>query len=489
MGLCYDFMPAFGPQRLIMAPERTDDDAARPLADPQQLLLAAQAPWLARKDWARGTLYDRPGLSLGLWIPGIMGCIFLGISVAFAWDFPRQTHASGWTALLPVLILGSLGIGLTLHTTHRFTRWIKYGGSHLHLETVPIPVGGVCRGTLTLSRRISAGQEVKIRLQCDLATVHEMHSVSPSADERTSQDVNHQLVWEDEETVISDGSGMLAVALAIPNDLPGTTEPNQKFWYSWKLKAEVPGSATSYSAEFDVPVYNIAPTQAQAQDARSIKQVRQQDQAAYQPGPSFRVRVTPAADGGLEIIFPPMRLSVNGALTWPVIFMISMTLFVVAVPTLPIIASVIWTLVNLFIFTWLVKIWLLTERIVVGSGTISFTSGLFRITQTMPFAELKAIHVITGPITRQNAVRIRSTGWKHFDVGDGIRDQRDAEWLAAEMCHAAGIQPTPAGGGNQMAEQMEIMQAFVKDVQGGKINFGPLGNALIDVVGRQKKES
>jgi hypothetical protein len=469
-----------------MAPESSGDPPAGSISD-AQLLLAAKAPWLARQDWARGIVRDRPGLSVNLWVPGIMGCIFLGISVAFAWDLPRQMPAGGWPALLPLLILGSLGIGLTVHTARRLTRWIKYGGSRLQLETVPIPVGGVCRGTLTLSRRVPAGQEVKIRLQCDLATVHEMHSISSSADERTSLETNHQLVWQDEETVVSDGSGTLAVALAIPKDVPGTTEPNQKLWYSWILKAEVPGGATAYCAEFDVPVYNIGATQAQAQAARSIEQVRQHEQAAYQPGPAFRARVSPAADGGLEVIFPPMGLAAH-ALAWSVIFLVSMTLFVVAVSTLPILVSVIWTLVNLFIFTWLIKIWCLTERIVIGSGAVAFTSGLFRITQTMPFADLKAIHAITGPITRQSAVRIRSTGWKHFDVGDGIRDQRDAEWLAAEMSRAAGIQPAPAVHGNEMAEQMEIMQAFVKDVQGGKINFGPLGNAMINVLGRQKSD-
>jgi hypothetical protein len=482
-------MPALAsPGEAVMATDSSSDPSADSLSD-AQLLLASKAPWLARQDWARGIVRDRPGLSLDLWVPGFMGCIFLGISVAFAWDLPRQMRGGGWTALLPLLILGSLGMGLTVHAVHRLTRWIKYGGSRLHLETVPIPVGAVFRGTLMLSRRIRAGQEVKIRLQCDLATVHEMHSISSSADERTSQETNHQLVWQDEETVVSDGSGTLQIALAIPKDVPGTTQPNQKFWYSWTLKAEVPDTATSCAAEFDVPVYSIGATEAQAQDARSIEQARDYEQAAYQPGPSFRVRLSPSADGGLEVFFPPMGLAAKGALAWPVIFLVSMTLFVVATPTLPVLVSVIWTLGNLFIFTWLIKIWLLTERVVIGNNAVSFTSGLFRVTQAMPFADLKTIHVITGPITQRSAIRIRSTGWKRFDVGDGIRDQQDAEWLAAEMSRAAGIQPAPAVRGNEKAEDMEIIQAFVKDVQGGKINFGPLGNALFNVVSRQKKDN
>jgi hypothetical protein len=471
-----------------MAAERTDDDAARPLADPQQLLLAAQSPWLARKDWARGVLYDRPGLSLGLWIPGIMGCIFLGIAAAFAFDLPRQMQAGGWPALLPLLIVGPLGLGLSVHAVRRITRWIKYGSSCLCLDAVPIPVGGVCRGTLSLSRPIPAGQEVKIQLQCDLATVHQMRSLSSNAEERTSEDIQYQLIWQDEATLVSDGSGTLPVALAIPKDVPGTTEQNHKFWYSWTLKVEVPEGATSYRAEFAVPVYSIAPTEAQARDAQLIAQARQHEQAGYQPGPKFRVQVSPMADGGLEVVFPPMRLATH-ALTWTVIFLVSMTLFIVAVAKLPIWASVIWTFVNLFIFTWLIKIWWLTERVVIGSSGVSFTSGLFRITQTMPLAELKTIHVITGPITQRSAIRFRSTGWKRFDVGDGIRDQRDAEWLAAEMSRAAGIEPAASVRGNEKAEDMEMMQAFIKDAQAGNVNFGPLGNALIGLVGRRKKEN
>src|SRR5262249_23267978 len=157
------------------------------------------------------------------------------------------------------------------------------------------------------------------------------------------------------------------------------------------------------------------PTVAQARDERSIEEARQREQAAYQPGPKFRVQVSPSADGGLEVVFPPMRLATH-ALTWTVIFIISMTLFVRALAQLPILASAIWPFVNLFIFTWLIKIWLLTERIVIGSGAVSFTSGLFRITQTMPFTELKAIHAISGPITKRSAIRIRSSGWKRFDV-------------------------------------------------------------------------
>jgi hypothetical protein len=449
-------------------------------------LLSARAPWLDREDWARGTLYYNPGVSVELWLPGLMGSVFLGIFIAFAWDVPRQMRDSGWTALFPLFVLGPLGVGLTLRTIHLGMRWIKYGGSRLRLETVPIPVGGACRAELTLSRRIKTGKEVRFRLQCYMATVHEMRSLSADADERFSKDTNYQVIWEDEETVISDGSGTLHVAFAVPKDVPGTSAPNQRFWYSWKLMAEVVGGAASYHAEFDVPVYKVAPTEAEVQDASSIERAQQSEQEEYQPAPTFRVRPSPLPEGGSEVIFPPMPCAAH-AVTWSAILLTSLTLFIVAFGQISILMVLVWCLGNLFILTWLLRICWATERIVIGNGTVSLTSGLFRVTQTMPLDQVKAIHVITGPITHKSAIRIRGAGWRHFDVGDGIRDQRDAEWLAAEMSRAAGIQPAPAARENQRTEDMEIMTEFVKDFRSGKIDFGLLGNALIDVFGRQKK--
>jgi hypothetical protein len=455
-----------------------------PLTDADRMeLLSARAPWLGRDDWARGIMYDNPGISLDLWVPGLMGSIFLAIFIAFAWNPPWQMRDSGWPALFPLFILGPLGIGLTVRTVYLVMRWIEYGGSRLRLETVPIPVGGACRAELTLSKRIKAGQEVKFRLRCYLATVHEMRSLSANADERVSQDINYQVIWEDEETVISDCSGTLRVALAVPKDVPGTSEPNQKFWYSWKLKAEVPGGAASYRAEFDVPVYKVARTEAQVQDARSIAQARQSEEDAYQPSPTFRVRPGPAPEGGTEVIFPPLRSAAH-AIGQSVFFLASLTLFVLVFRQLPILILLIWGLVNFLLCTWLIRIWWATERVVIGNGTVSFTSGLFRV----KLDQVKAIHVIAGPITHQkSAIRILGTGWRHFDVGDGIADRRDAEWLAAQLSLAAGIQPAPAVRGSQRAEDMEMIQEFVKDFQGGKIDFGPLGNALIDAAAMQKK--
>src|SRR5262249_52119766 len=151
------------------------------------------------------------------------------------------------------------------------TSWIKYGGSRLRLETVPIPIGGACRAELTLSKRIQAGQAVNCRLQCYMATVRETRSLSATSND---PHIEHPGLGEDEETVTYDGSGTLRIAFAVPEQAPGTRAPSKQFRYFWQLKAEVPGGKGSYHAEFEVPVFKVALTETQVQEAKSVAAAR-----------------------------------------------------------------------------------------------------------------------------------------------------------------------------------------------------------------------
>lgn len=225
----------------------------------------------------------------------------------------------------------------------------------------------------------------------------------------------------------------------------------------------------------------------QSEDAKSIAVARQRKLDDYQPSSTLRVEIGPGPEGGTEVVFPPMRSAAH-AVTQTVIFLVSFSLFVFAFVQLSTLVAAIWGMANLLLFNWLLRIWFATERVVINDGHVTLTNGLFRAQQTMPLAQVSSIHAIAGPMTGRYAIRIRGAGWHHFDVGDGIADQRDAEWLAAQMSRAAGIEPASSVGGGQSAEDMELMTEFVGDVAEGKVNFGPLGNALIDMVMRKRKD-
>ena len=63
------------------------------------------------------------------------------------------------------------------------------------------------------------------------------------------------------------------------------------------------------------------------------------------------------------------------------------------------------------------------------------------------------------------------------------REKRDAEWLALQMSHAAGVKAAPSVPDYSGAEQMEIMTSFIKDFRAGKVlpNQGRLTNAMSEL--------
>jgi hypothetical protein len=51
-------------------------------------------------------------------------------------------------------------------------------------------------------------------------------------------------------------------------------------------------------------------------------------------------------------------------------------------------------------------------------------------------------------------------------VGDGIREKRDAEWLAMEMSHVAGVKPAASIPVDNRAEELDMILAFAEDLGG-----------------------
>jgi hypothetical protein len=106
----------------------------------------------------------------------------------------------------------------------------------------------------------------------------------------------------------------------------------------------------------------------------------------------------------------------------------------------------------------------------------------------MPIAEISSIHVTKGGYTTNNAIRISGRGLNIFDVGDGIRVKRNAEWLARQMSTVAGVKPVDSIPGSSQAEfleEAEAVNAFVKKFAGKDI----LGKALEQKVAGVMKDA
>ena len=130
------------------SPNISDTPGARPefidASDPR-------GPWRARRDWASGDVYFNAGTHFSVYLMLFFGLAMLAVSFAFASDLFYKlaygTYGAGdWGALLPIVICGFTGIPLTVLATLAIIQGLKWSGSHLHLATVPVPIGGPLRG-------------------------------------------------------------------------------------------------------------------------------------------------------------------------------------------------------------------------------------------------------------------------------------------------------------------------------------------------------
>jgi hypothetical protein len=454
-----------------------------------------RGPWRARRDWASGDLYFNAGTHFGVYVMLFVGLVMLAVGFAFAYhlydELVSGTYRAGdWGALLPIVIFGFTGILMTVVAARAVIQGLKWRGSHFHLASVPIPIGGPLRGELRTSRPIAAGHKVWFKIECVSVTEQAMRA----SDGTTDYAINRSTIWEDEETVISDGSGTIPIAFAIPADARQTRAPgksrNDNWSIEWQLTVqEVGGGREGYTGDFDLPVFSIPVTAEQKAEVESIRAGRTKELEEYQPGADFGVRITRTADGGTEFFFPPVR---GGAKAIPqtVVFLGTIGLLAAICirdqPSIPLVA--IWGFVDLGFFMWILRLWFAPERVVFANGAVSYTYGILGKTRTMPIADISSIHVVKGGYTTHNAIRIKGHGLNMFDVGDGIRVKRNAEWLARQMSTVAGVKPVDSIPGSSQAEfleQAEAVNAFVKKFTGKDV----LGKALSQKVAGMMKDA
>ena len=424
------------------------------------------APWLSRKDWSRGVMRDTVGLHADVYVLAIFGPILLAASVEI---YRERLHLGppGGGVWLPVATLGLLGAALTFRAIQLLWRWLAYGGSRLTLASVPIPLGGALRAELVMSRRIPAGRPIRATLKCMSATTKWDISLDQPFRRNDRKHIEHHVVWQDEDLLVSDGTGRFRIALAVPGDQPATTLPDGFAWRYWVLDlADLSGEWQAYRAEFELPVFAVPLGPEAAAEVAAIVEARRLKLEAYQPAPGSRIRIGPAPGGGTEFSLPPVGVA-GGAIVQTVVLLISIALMTLAWRNgFPLVIVVVWGVLNFLLFVWVVRLWSAPERIVIGNGMIRSTSGLFSITQSMPLDQVTQIHAVRITSPWIVTVRVMGKGWRMIGCGQGIREAREAEWLALQMSRAAGIEPAGPTPVNEWAEQLQVLGALAQDMGG-----------------------
>jgi len=424
--------------------------------------LPYEQPWLKRKDWAAGIMRDSVGLHLDVFVIAFMGLVFLAAAFGFFHERLHLAPDGGFGPFIPMTVFGLVGAGMTLRAVHLVMSWARYGRSRLKLETVPIPLGGAMKAELVMTRQFRAGRALRVRLKCVNSVVKEFVSINKPYSTPEERSVESHTVWQDEDMLVSDGSGRLEIAFAVPADQPATTFPNGRDWRTWVLEVQDPsGRAQAYHAEFELPVFSIPLGAGEAAAVAAIAEARQRKLEDYKPPPGFRVKIGPAPEGGTEFLIPPMGVH-GGAIAQSVVFVVSLVLMVAAWG-FPMAIIIPWGILNLLLYIWLLRLWFAPERIVIGNGAIRVTNGLFRITQTMALDQVTSIHATQIETPWVVTVRIKGQGWHQIGTGQGIRELLEAQWLALQLSHAAGIQPANPIPGNDVQEVVQMVLGYGKE--------------------------
>ncbi|HLY57830.1 MAG TPA: hypothetical protein VKS60_19870 [Stellaceae bacterium] len=425
-------------------------------------------PWLSRKDWSRGVMRDNVGLHADVYVLILFGPVFLAASVEF---YRERLHLGppGSGFWLPVTILGLSGAGMTFRAIQLLWRWVAYGGSRLTLASVPVPLGGVLKADLIMSRRLPAGRLIRATLKCMSATTKWDISIDQPFRGNDRKHIEHHIVWQDEDLVASDGSGRFRIAFAVPADQPATTLPDGFAWRYWVLEiADPSGAWQAYRAEFELPIFAVPLGADTAADVAAVAAARRRRLEDYQPGPGSRVRIGPAPGGGTEFFLPPLGTA-GGAIAQTIVLLASIALITLAWRNgFPLVITVPWGVINLLLFVWVIRLWSAEERIVVGNGTIRVTSGLLGLTRSMPLDQVRQIHAVRIASPWIVTVRIMGHGWQMIGCGQGIREAREAEWLALRMSRTAGIEPAGPIPVNEWGEQLQVLGAFAEQMTGAE---------------------
>ncbi len=336
---------------------------------------------------------------------------------------------------------------LTIRGVRLILSWIRYGSSQFHLASVPVPLGGALRGDLRAS--LPSGRRVRLKLQCRSLTTASRKDQQGN----TSLDNNTAMMWEAEETVVADGNGVLQVVFVIPSEVPTTKlrprawqhesrsfgSIQSKAWVEWWLIADdASGSAQGYHAEFEVPVFRVPETAGQAAEVASLRGARKEEIEAYSPGPDFKVQIVPTTDGSREFFF--LRRAAEASATGQtVLFLITFVPLVMMATQLPIWIVAVWAVIEIVFLAWILRLWFAPEQVVVANGVLTVTQGLFARKRRVATADITSIHAAKGEYTRNHHIRIVGKGWHVMAVGDGIRNARDAEWLARRSAPRRGL--------------------------------------------------
>ena len=229
----------------------------------------------------------------------------------------------------------------------------------------------------------------------------------------------------------------IPVAFAIPADARACDDRNADDRIIWRLQvdADVPG--VDYSSVFEVPVFRTAESDTPLTPAEATATRDPDLPAVYHQPAGSRIEVT-TNRRGTEIFYPAGRNP--GMATGLTVFLLIWcgAIWLCIHLGAPLIFPIVFVLVGLLVLVAVLDAWLKVTRVTVEPDAVTVASG-YLTAGAGKRIEASEIQDVTPTITMQGGTAVyydvtilRKDGRK-ASAGGGIRDKREAEWLAATL--------------------------------------------------------
>jgi hypothetical protein len=399
-----------------------------------------EEPWLWREDWAAGRCKDaHPSAAAGLWSFAVLWNL---IALPGGFFGVRDVLTTGKPGGLVGLLFPLIGVGLITAAVRASMRSRKFGASRLDLVTRPAAVGHGLGGVIRTPSDIRPADGFTLVLSCVRAVR------TGSGKNRSTRET---VLWQEEKRVAGQrGPGgpqdgvvtNIPVAFRIPADATPFDARNPNDRIVWRLRASASVPGVDYESLFEVPVFRTAESDAPATPETERLLGKEPSAAAWRQPADSPIRVT-AGTGGTEVWFPAGRN--RGAALGVTLVAALWGAAVTAVFAFdaPFVFKLVFAIFEaLFIYVTL-RLWFRVVRITADRERISVAAGLGapRQIRSVPAAEVRDVELKIGLQSGERVwydlYVVRADG-RTLGAGGGIRDKREAEWIAARLREALG---------------------------------------------------
>jgi hypothetical protein len=283
-----------------------------------------------------------------------------------------------------------------------------------------------------------ASYTVSVKLTCLQRTI------SRHGDDR---DERENILWREEAEIDSTRIGFggehasIPVRFDIPADAQQTTAVGTGAGILWVLTTEAALPGVNLKEDFDVPVRGTSATP-------STTSSRAEGTAALGLDDLARTGITvEPSEEGTRFSFAPRRNPSFAANVTGLTAVFLGALWLQLYIGFPWIFAILTGLVDLLLVYVVLDLWLGATVVVAGNGALRARHTLLGMSSSRALyaGEIAAIDLHINMQTQGRygtpyyQVRARLTNGRKVSLGDGIRNKRHAEWLAAQMRAAVGM--------------------------------------------------